>query len=52
MAILGKKGKGNLPNVSVSKKVKSHASDPFVIRKVKEAEAFVNKYGLPAAFTR
>jgi hypothetical protein len=38
--------------VVVSKKVKSHAKDPFFISKTKAAEAFLNKHGLPAVFTK
>lgn len=42
----------NGKTVVVSKKVKSHAKDPFFIRKTKAAEAFLNKHGLPAVFTK
>lgn len=42
----------NSKKVVVSKKVKSHAKDPFFISKTKAAEAFLNKHGLPAAFTK
>lgn len=45
-------GRNNSKNVVVSKKVKSRAKDPFFIRKTKAAEAFLNKHGLPAAFTK
>jgi hypothetical protein len=52
MGILSKKENNSYSGVSVSKKVKSRAQDPFILKKVKEAEAFINKYGLPAALTR
>jgi hypothetical protein len=42
----------NPKKVVVSKKVKSHAKDPFFISKTKAAEAFLNKHGLPAVFTK
>ena len=38
--------------VVVSKKVKSHAKDPFFVSKTKAAEAFLNKHGLPAGFAK
>jgi hypothetical protein len=43
---------GNDKTVVVNKKIKSHAKDPFFIRKTKTAEAFLNKHGLPAVFTK
>jgi hypothetical protein len=46
------KDQSNSKNVVVSKKVKSHAKDPFFIGKTKAAEAFLNKHGLPAVFTK
>ncbi|MBT1710489.1 hypothetical protein KK062_19755 [Fulvivirgaceae bacterium PWU5] len=52
MAILSKKESTNYSGVSVSKRIKSRAQDPFILKKVKEAEAFLNKHGLPAALTR
>jgi hypothetical protein len=52
MAILSKKESTGYSGVSVSKRIKSRAQDPFILKKVKEAEAFLNKHGLPAALTR
>ncbi|MCD9018250.1 hypothetical protein [Parachryseolinea silvisoli] len=52
MAILSKKESTSYSGVSVSKRIKSRAQDPFILKKVKEAEAFLNKHGLPAALTR
>jgi hypothetical protein len=52
MGILSKKEDNSYSGISISKRVKSRAQDPFILKKVKEAEAFINKHGLPAALTR
>jgi hypothetical protein len=52
MGILRKKEGDSYSGISISKRVKSRAQDPFILKKVKEAEAFINKHGLPAALTR
>jgi hypothetical protein len=51
MASTSEKG-GSSHNVVVSKAVKSHANDPFFIKKTKAAKAFLDKHGLPPAFSR
>lgn len=33
--------------VTVSKKVRSYANDPFVVKKAKESKAFLEKHGFP-----
>jgi hypothetical protein len=34
-------------DVIVDNSVKSHANDPYVLKKVEKAKQMVNKYGLP-----
>jgi hypothetical protein len=39
-------------NDAVSPKVKDYGNDPFFVKKAKEAEAFIRKYGLPSSSSR
>jgi hypothetical protein len=41
------KRNNNLNKVVVSSEVKDFSNDPFFVKKAKDAEAFIKKYGLP-----
>ena len=34
-------------NVIIDNNIKSHANDPYVLKKVEKAKQMVNKFGLP-----
>ncbi len=36
----------------ISKEVKSHANDPYVLKKAKESKATLEKYGFPEEFIK
>lgn len=44
--------KGYLDNAIISDKVKDHENDPFIVKKVEEAKAFLRKNGLNGLLDR
>lgn len=50
--VKNEKKKSNKKNVVISKNIKNHEKDPFFVKKAREAEAFLNKHGLPSVFAK
>ena len=39
--------KKHLPGITINPNMRDHSKDPFVIKKVERARAFIAKHGLP-----
>jgi hypothetical protein len=42
-----KTNKENLPGITIVHNMRDHSKDPFIIKKVERARAFIAKHGLP-----
>lgn len=51
MANNQKKSMRTKSGAKVSSQVKNYGNDPFVIKKMKESKAFLEKYGFPKELT-